>query len=284
MEVDVLKKYLPIMVCGIVILLAIIAVLLCTLPSGNTAGDAIDVELSEVDHILVSTEVFYLDDWNNAMWATVTHPDKVEAVFNAISKQKLKPGYPDDESLSGACPRFVTYVLKDGTEVEIRFMDDQQFWLDSETVFWFKTPFRLYDEIDEILKEYVYLLKTEESSENDPESSSAPTVPAISSRNTSLKIFSELSGQETTVTDAEIIDTIAENLNTLEFEPHPITEEAPGYAYNLTFYNNLTLETANIMILDQNGTMILVNGNRYITKGTDRINVTYIADLVENKE
>lgn len=128
----------------------------------NTAGEAIGVELSEIDHILVSTEVYYLDNHDSALWTTVTNADKVEEIYQAISSQELKEGYPGDDGIAGGGPRFVIYVLKDGGEIPIRFVDDQQFWRSDGSVYWLKKPFQLYEMIDETLTDYVYLPRTEE--------------------------------------------------------------------------------------------------------------------------
>lgn len=163
------KKFIVLIVAVILLLCASVLALApkpeLELQPEDTAGYAIGVELSDIDHILVSTEVYYLDDWDEALWTTVTDPDRIKGVFEVISRQKVEAAEASMGVPEGGGPRFVTYVLKDGSEVEIRFVDDQQFWLGTETLYLFKEPFQLYDEIDEILKDYVYWPPEEEADE-----------------------------------------------------------------------------------------------------------------------
>ena len=143
----------------IVLVIAVIVVSASRVPGRNriTAGEVIGVEFSEIHRIRVSAEVYYLDDWDSALWTTVTDGADMEAIYNAISETVVEKGDGVDDALAGGSPRFVTYILKNGEQVEFRFMDDQQLWTDSETCYRFKEKFALYGKIDDVLAGYDYV-------------------------------------------------------------------------------------------------------------------------------
>lgn len=124
---------------------------------GLTAGEVIGVEFSEIDRIRVSQEIYYLDDRDTALWATVSESVDMEAIYQAISDTVVEKGDGFDDGLAGGGSRFVNYLLKNGNQVELRFSDDQQLWLDSETCYWFETKFQLYDKLDRVLEGYTFV-------------------------------------------------------------------------------------------------------------------------------
>lgn len=145
------------------ILILLIAMVIVVKASGVlngeriTAGEVIGVEFSEIDRIRISQEVYYLDDSDTALWATVTDTADMQAIYDAISETRVEKGDGFDDGLAGGSPRFVTYILKNGDQAAFRLVDDQQLWMDTETCYWFKTKFTLYDQLDAVLEGYTFV-------------------------------------------------------------------------------------------------------------------------------
>lgn len=145
------------------ILILLIAMVIVVKASGIlegrwiTAGDVIGVEFSEIERIRISQEVYYLDDPDTALWTTVTDRLDMQAIYDAISKTRVEKGDGFDDGLAGGSPRFVTYMLKNGDQVAFRLVDDQQLWMDSETCYWFKAKFALYNQLDAVLEGYTFV-------------------------------------------------------------------------------------------------------------------------------
>ncbi len=115
-----------------------------------TLGDVLSVEAADIEHIRVSQEQYYLDDYSDALWTDVWEEDAISAIHEAICAVAVEQGDGIDDTLAGGSPRYVNCYLKDGSCVELKFVDDAQVWI-NEVCWHFKNRGALYEALDEIL-------------------------------------------------------------------------------------------------------------------------------------
>lgn len=146
----------------ILIVLIVVAVVLSATgvfqKTGTTAGEVLNIAVEDIVSIRVSQELYYLDDKEDALWTQVwaeQEPETVAAIHDAISAVEVEQGDGFDDSLAGGSPRFVVYTLQDGTQVELRFVDDVQFWLEG-TCWHFRERGALYETLDGLLGQREY--------------------------------------------------------------------------------------------------------------------------------
>lgn len=97
----------------------------------------------------------------------------------------------------------------------------------------------------------------------------------------SVQIKSGLSGRGAVIEDPAVIAKIANNMGDLVFLWTANLEPAPGYAYDLVFLDDSGVIVDGFMILDTEGTQIYCNGWSYTADGNGKIDVAYIAELIE---
>lgn len=74
---------------------------------------------------------------------------------------------------------------------------------------------------------------------------------------------------EVTITDNAFIRSIAENINSLDYEKNSATDEEESYIYLLTWLDTNGSQIARVAITDENGSQISYNGY-YYNVGADR--------------
>lgn len=113
---------------------------------------------------MVSPEIYYLDDCgfdvSTGQWATIRTNVDIEKVYTSIGNINIETPDDSDVSLAGGSPRYVVYFLEDGTQVVIKFVSDMQVWIDGEA-YNFCAGESVYQEIDDVLENYAYELKSE---------------------------------------------------------------------------------------------------------------------------
>ena len=125
---------------------------------GTTAGEVLNITPEDIESIRVSEALYYLDDKEDALWTQVwaeQEPETVAAIHEAVCNIQVEQGEGIDDSLAGGSPRFVVYTLEDGTQAELRFVDDVQFWLDG-ACWHFRERDALYDTLDSLLGQREY--------------------------------------------------------------------------------------------------------------------------------
>ena len=149
------------------LLLCLITVFLstsCSSQKSITINSAVNCSLNDIQFVMVSPEVSYLDDSgcdvSTGQWATIRKNEDIEKLYTAIGNVKVEDAGDFDVSLAGGSPRYVVYFLNNGTEIQMKLVDDMQVWIDGKA-YNFCAGQSIYQEIDDVLESYAYEFKSE---------------------------------------------------------------------------------------------------------------------------
>ena len=121
-----------------------------------------------------------------------------------------------------------------------------------------------------------YLCKAETSS-------GAPLAPDVSDKDLEnvnyIEVMSGLTGQRIKVKDADSVQKVMDDIESLKYEKKNAVEEV-GYAYRIRFYNENDDELGRIFIREENGHLISFDGYYYLVKAEQNINVDYLEELL----
>ncbi len=125
----------------------------------------IDICAIDIDYIMISPEVYYLDDdgcdTSEGLWITVDDTSVVEQICELISNIPVTD-VSEQGPLEGGGPRYVVLFTKSETPYIFRFVDDQQMQIE-DVLYAFCAPFdykanrSFYEELDGILGDYEYV-------------------------------------------------------------------------------------------------------------------------------
>lgn len=122
-----------------------------------------------------------------------------------------------------------------------------------------------------------YLCTSDETSEG------APLAPDVSDKDLEsvsyIEVMSGLTGQRIKVKDADSVQKVMDDIESLKYEKKNAVEEV-GYAYRIRFYNENDDELGRIFITEENGHQISYDGYYYLVEADQNINVDYLEELL----
>lgn len=121
-----------------------------------------------------------------------------------------------------------------------------------------------------------YLCKAETSE-------GAPLAPDVSDKDLEsvsyIEVMSGLTGQRIKVKDADCVQKVMDDIESLKYEKKNAVEEV-GYAYRIRFYNENDDELGRIFITEENGHQISYDGYYYLVEADQNINVNNLEELL----
>ena len=96
-----------------------------------------------------------------------------------------------------------------------------------------------------------------------------------------IELMSGLTGQKITVKDADYVQNVMDDIESLKYEKKNAVEEV-GYAYRIRFYNENYDELGRIFITEENGHQISYDGYYYLVEADQNINVDYLEELLKD--
>ena len=122
-----------------------------------------------------------------------------------------------------------------------------------------------------------YLCTSDETSEG------APLAPDVSDKDLEsvsyIEVMSGLTGQRIKVKDADSVQKVMDDIESLKYEKKKAVEEV-GYAYRIRFYNENDDILGRIYITEENGHQISYDGYYYLVEADQNINVDYLEELL----
>ena len=110
----------------------------------------------------------------------------------------------------------------------------------------------------------------------------APADPDLDIESVShLEVMSGLTGQKITIKDADSVQKVKDDIESLKYEKKNAVEEV-GYAYRIRFYNENYDELGRIFITEKNGHQISYDGYYYLVEADQNINVHYLEELLKD--
>ncbi len=123
-----------------------------------------------------------------------------------------------------------------------------------------------------------YLCKAETSG-------GAPLAPDVTDKDlesvSHIEVMSGLTGRKITVKDADSVQKVMDDIESLSYEKKGAAEEV-GYAYRIRFYNENYDELGRIFITEENGHQISYDGYYYLVGADLNINVDYLEELLKD--
>ena len=124
----------------------------------------VECSLNDIAFVMISPEIYYLDDCScdvsTGQWATIRTNKDIEKIYTLIGNISIETAEDYDAGLAGGSPRYVVYFLHNDTQVKFEFVDDMQVWIDGKA-YNFRAGESVYQEIDGVLENYAYELKSE---------------------------------------------------------------------------------------------------------------------------
>ena len=109
----------------------------------------------------------------------------------------------------------------------------------------------------------------------------APADPDLGLESVShLEVISGLTGQKITIKDADSMQKVMDDIESLRYEKKKAVEEV-GYAYRIRFYNENYDELGRVFITEENGHQISYDGYYYLVEVDKNINVDYLEELLK---
>ena len=116
-------------------------------------------------------------------------------------------------------------------------------------------------------------------------SDGAPLAPDVSDKDlesiSHIEVMSGLTGQKITVKDADSVQKVMSDIESLSYEKKGEVESA-GYAYRIRFYNENYDELGMLFITEENGHQISYDGYYYLVEADQNINVDYLEELLKD--
>ena len=116
-------------------------------------------------------------------------------------------------------------------------------------------------------------------------SDGAPLAPDVSDKDlesiSHIEVMSGLTGQKITVKDADSVQKVMSDIESLSYEKKGEVESA-GYAYRIRFYNENYDELGMLFITEENGHQISYDGYYYLVEADQNIDVDYLEELLKD--
>ena len=110
----------------------------------------------------------------------------------------------------------------------------------------------------------------------------APADPDLDLESVShLEVMSGLTGQKITIKDADSVQKVMDDIESLKYEKKKAVEEV-GYAYRIRFYNENDDILGRIYITEENGHQISYDGYYYLVEADQNINVNFLEELLKD--
>ena len=113
----------------------------------------------------------------------------------------------------------------------------------------------------------------------------APLAPDVSDKDLEsisyIEVMSGLTGQRIKVKDADSVQKVMDDIESLKYEKKNAVEEV-GYAYRIRFYNENDDELGRIFITEENGHQISYDGYYYLVEADQNINVNFLEELLKD--
>ena len=113
----------------------------------------------------------------------------------------------------------------------------------------------------------------------------APLAPDVSDKDLEsvnyIEVMSGLTGQRIKVKDADSVQKVMDDIESLKYEKKKAVEEV-GYAYRIRFYNENDDELGRIFITEENGHQISYDGYYYLVEADQNINVNFLEELLKD--
>ena len=114
---------------------------------------------------------------------------------------------------------------------------------------------------------------------------SAPLAPDVSDKDLEsvnyIEVMSGLTGQRIKVKDADSVQKVMDDIESLKYEKKKTVEEV-GYAYRIRFYNENDDILGRIYITEENGHQISYDGYYYLVGADQNINVNFLEELLKD--
>lgn len=129
----------------------------------------------------------------------------------------------------------------------------------------------------------VYGIKVVKEASEEVIVSGAPLAPDVSGKDLEsvsyIEVMSGLTGQRIKVKDADSVQKVMDDIESLKYEKKNAVEEV-GYAYRIRFYNENDDELGRIFITEENGHQISYDGYYYLVEADQNINVNNLEELL----
>ena len=113
----------------------------------------------------------------------------------------------------------------------------------------------------------------------------APLAPDVSDKDLEsvsyIEVMSGLTGQRIKVKDADSVQKVMDDIESLKYEKKKAVEEV-GYAYRIRFYNENDDILGRIYITEENGHQISYDGYYYLVEADQNINVNFLEELLKD--
>lgn len=123
-----------------------------------------------------------------------------------------------------------------------------------------------------------YLCTSGETSEG------APLAPDVTDKDlesvSHIEVMSGSTGQKIVVKDADSVQKVMDDIESLSYEKKGSSDGYVGYAYSIRFYNENYDELEMIYITEENGHQISYDGYFYLVEADLNINVDYLEELL----
>ena len=96
-----------------------------------------------------------------------------------------------------------------------------------------------------------------------------------------IEVMSGLTGQKIQVKDADSVQMVMDNIESLEYEKQDVAEDSE-YAYRIRFYNENDDELGRVYITEESGQQISYEGYYYSIEADLTINVDYLEELLKD--
>ena len=131
----------------------------------------------------------------------------------------------------------------------------------------------------------VYGIKVVKQASEEVIVSGAPLAPDVSGKDLEsvsyIEVMSGLTGQRIKVKDADSVQKVMDDIESLKYEKKNAVEEV-GYAYRIRFYNENDDELGRIFITEENGHQISYDGYYYLVEADLNINVDFLEELLKD--
>ena len=128
----------------------------------------------------------------------------------------------------------------------------------------------------------VYNVRVVKEAENTDGAPLAPADPDLDLESVShLEVMSGLTGQKITIKDADSVQKVMDDIESLRYEKKNAVEEV-GYTYRIRFYNENYDELGRVFITEENGHQISYDGYYYLVEADQNINVDYLEELLKD--
>lgn len=113
----------------------------------------------------------------------------------------------------------------------------------------------------------------------------APLAPDVSDKDLEsisyIEVMSGLTGQRIKVKDADSVQKVMDDIESLKYEKKNAVEEV-GYAYRIRFYNENDDILGRLYITEENGHQISYGGYYYLVERDQNINVNFLEELLKD--